>query len=76
VPAFYIGGEDLGRFLDHYTLRVLDHFGIREPGEPRLRWGDDAASSPEESFSARIRKTRQTGAEGGTATVESGSLDD
>jgi 4-hydroxy-3-polyprenylbenzoate decarboxylase len=40
VPAFYIGGEDLGRFLDHYTLRVLDHFGIREPGEPGLRWGD------------------------------------
>jgi 4-hydroxy-3-polyprenylbenzoate decarboxylase len=41
VPAFYIGGEDLGRFLDHYTLRVLDHFGIREPGEPGLRWGED-----------------------------------
>jgi 4-hydroxy-3-polyprenylbenzoate decarboxylase len=39
VPAFYIGGEDLGRFLDHYTLRVLDCFGIREPGEPGLRWG-------------------------------------
>jgi 4-hydroxy-3-polyprenylbenzoate decarboxylase len=39
VPAFYIGGEDLGRFLDHYTLRVLDAFGIREPGEPGLRWG-------------------------------------
>lgn len=41
VPAFYIGGEDLGRFLDHYTLRVLDHFGIREPGEPGLRWGEE-----------------------------------
>lgn len=39
VPAFYIGGEDLGRFLDHYTLRILDAFGIREPGEPGLRWG-------------------------------------
>lgn len=39
VPAFYIGGEDLGRFLDHYTLRVLDAFGLREPGEPGLRWG-------------------------------------
>jgi len=39
VPAFYVGGEDLGRFLDHYTLRVLDHFGIREPGGPGLRWG-------------------------------------
>jgi 4-hydroxy-3-polyprenylbenzoate decarboxylase len=39
VPAFYIGGEDLGRFLDHYALRLLDHFGIAEPGEPGLRWG-------------------------------------
>ncbi|HWM89442.1 MAG TPA: UbiX family flavin prenyltransferase [Thermoanaerobaculia bacterium] len=39
VPAFYIGGEDLGRFLDHYTLRVLDRFGIHEAGEPGLRWG-------------------------------------
>ncbi|MFP5289141.1 MAG: UbiX family flavin prenyltransferase [Thermoanaerobaculia bacterium] len=38
-PAFYIGGEDLGRFLDHYTLRVLDRFGIQEPGEAGLRWG-------------------------------------
>jgi 4-hydroxy-3-polyprenylbenzoate decarboxylase len=39
VPAFYIGGEDLGRFLDHYALRLLDRFGIAEPGEPGLRWG-------------------------------------
>ena len=39
VPAFYIGGEDLGRFLDHYTLRVLDRLGIAEPGEAGLRWG-------------------------------------
>jgi flavin prenyltransferase len=41
VPAFYIGGEDLGRFLDHYTLRLLDRLGIPEPGEPGLRWGED-----------------------------------
>ena len=40
VPAFYIGGEDLGRFLDHYTLRLLDRFGIAKPGEPGLRWGE------------------------------------
>jgi flavin prenyltransferase len=40
VPAFYIGGEGLGRFLDHYTLRLLDRFGIAEPGEPGLRWGE------------------------------------
>lgn len=39
VPAFYIGGEDLGRFLDHYTLRVLDRFGIHEAGAAGLRWG-------------------------------------
>lgn len=40
VPAFYIGGEDMGRFLDHYTLRILDRLGIAEPGEPGLRWGE------------------------------------
>src|SRR5436309_10215370 len=39
VPAFYIGGEDFGRFLDHYALRVLDRLGIAEPGEEGLRWG-------------------------------------
>ena len=39
VPAFYIGGEDLGRFLDHYTLRILDHCGLSQPGDPGLRWG-------------------------------------
>ncbi len=41
VPAFYIGGEDIGRFLDHYALRVLDRFGLRAPEEPGLRWGED-----------------------------------
>ncbi len=40
VPAFYIGGQDMNRFLDHYALRVLDRLGIHEPGEPGLRWGD------------------------------------
>jgi 4-hydroxy-3-polyprenylbenzoate decarboxylase len=39
VPAFYIGGEDLCRFLDHYALRLLDRFGISEAGDPGLRWG-------------------------------------
>ncbi len=38
VPAFYIGGEEMDRFLDHYVLRLLDRFGIREPGAPGLRW--------------------------------------
>jgi 4-hydroxy-3-polyprenylbenzoate decarboxylase len=40
VPAFYVGGEDFNRFLDHYVLRVLDRFGIHEPGAEGLRWGD------------------------------------
>lgn len=40
VPAFYIGGEDMGRFLDHYALRVLDRFGLREAGKTGLRWGE------------------------------------
>jgi len=38
VPAFYIGGEDFNRFLDHYVLRVFDALGIAEPGQPGLRW--------------------------------------
>ncbi|NHZ73348.1 MAG: UbiX family flavin prenyltransferase [Nitrospirae bacterium] len=38
VPAFYVGGEDFNRFLDHYVLRVLDRFGIHEPGDDGLRW--------------------------------------
>lgn len=38
VPAFYIGGEDFGRFLDHYVLRVLDQLGIEETGASGLRW--------------------------------------
>lgn len=40
MPAFYVGGEDFGRFLDHYVLRVLDRFGIHEAGDEGLRWGD------------------------------------
>jgi 4-hydroxy-3-polyprenylbenzoate decarboxylase len=43
IPAFYIGGEDLGRFLDHYTLRLLDHWKIAVAGEPGLRWGEAKA---------------------------------
>jgi 4-hydroxy-3-polyprenylbenzoate decarboxylase len=38
IPAFYVGGESIERFLDHYALRVLDHLGFREAGEPGLRW--------------------------------------
>jgi 4-hydroxy-3-polyprenylbenzoate decarboxylase len=39
IPAFYIGGEELPRFLDHYALRVFDHLGLAEPGAAGLRWG-------------------------------------
>jgi 4-hydroxy-3-polyprenylbenzoate decarboxylase len=38
LPAFYIGGESFGRFLDHYALRILDRLGIDEVGEEGLRW--------------------------------------
>jgi flavin prenyltransferase len=38
IPAFYIGGEDIPRFLDHYALRVLDQLGIAEAGAPGMRW--------------------------------------
>ena len=38
IPAFYVGGEDFGRFLDHYALRVLDQLGIEDQGSPGLRW--------------------------------------
>ena len=38
VPAFYVGGEDFDRFLDHYVLRVLDHLGLDARGADGLRW--------------------------------------
>lgn len=34
--GMYIGGEDLCRFLDHYTLRVLDPLRMREAEEAEL----------------------------------------
>lgn len=40
TPAFYIGGEEMGRFLDHYALRVLDRVGLRETEGSELRWPD------------------------------------
>ena len=38
IPAFYIGGESLERFLDHYCLRVLDQLGIQDQEGVELRW--------------------------------------
>lgn len=46
IPAYYIGGEDLERFLDHYTLRVLDRFGIREVAGSELRWRQGGIEPP------------------------------
>jgi 4-hydroxy-3-polyprenylbenzoate decarboxylase len=39
IPAFYIGGDSLERFVEHWCLRVLDRFGLPEEGEPGMRWG-------------------------------------
>jgi len=44
IPAFYIGGEKLERFADHYALRVLDLLGVGgedEPSGDSLRWRPD-----------------------------------
>ena len=41
IPAFYIHGESIDDFLDHYFLRLLDQLGIAEPGRPGLRWKAD-----------------------------------
>lgn len=42
IPAFYIGGEEVAPFADHYALRVLDHLGLSAEGETTadqtLRW--------------------------------------
>lgn len=43
IPAFYIGGEEMSRFLDAYAQRLLDHLGLGLAG-PGLRW--DPAASP------------------------------
>lgn len=37
LPAFYLGGEDLERFVDAYCQRLLDHLGLG-PAGPGLRW--------------------------------------
>ena len=37
IPAFYIGGEEMERFLDAYCQRLLDLLGLGPEG-PGLRW--------------------------------------
>ncbi len=39
VPAFYIGGEEMDRFLDHYAMRQLDRLGLGGAEGDGLRWG-------------------------------------
>ena len=39
IPAFYVGGDSLERFVEHWCLRVLDRLGLPEEGAPGLRWG-------------------------------------
>lgn len=38
VPAFYIGGDSIDRFLEHYALRVMDQLGLPTPDSANLRW--------------------------------------
>jgi len=38
IPAFYLGGESLEKFVDAYCLRLLDHLGLGAPGDAALRW--------------------------------------
>jgi len=44
IPAFYVGGETLDRFLDAYAQRLLDLVGLGPEG-PGLRW-DPADREP------------------------------
>jgi 4-hydroxy-3-polyprenylbenzoate decarboxylase len=37
IPAFYIGGEEMERFVDAYCQRLLDLLGLG-PAGPGLRW--------------------------------------
>ena len=38
MPAFYVGGEDMGRFLDAYAMRLLDCLGVESSLGGDLRW--------------------------------------
>lgn len=38
IPAFYLGGETLEKFVDAYCLRLLDHLGLGAGGDSALRW--------------------------------------
>ena len=38
VPAFYVGGSSLERFLNAYTQRLFDCLGVDVTLDPSLRW--------------------------------------
>lgn len=43
IPAFYLGGDEMARFVDHYCLRLFDLLGL-PGGADELRWrGGDGA---------------------------------
>jgi len=37
IPAFYLGGDEMPRFVEHYCLRLLDLLGL-PLDRPDLRW--------------------------------------
>lgn len=37
VPAFYLGGDEMLRFVDHYCMRLFDLLGL-PLDRPELRW--------------------------------------
>jgi 4-hydroxy-3-polyprenylbenzoate decarboxylase len=43
IPAFYLGGDEMARFADHYCMRLLDMLAL-PLDRPDLRWrfGDPA----------------------------------
>ncbi len=43
IPAFYLGGDEMARFADHYCLRLLDLLGL-SIDRPELRWRGDAGA--------------------------------
>ena len=40
IPAFYLGGEEIDRFIQAYVVRLLDHLGLNSPS-PEFRWMED-----------------------------------
>jgi 4-hydroxy-3-polyprenylbenzoate decarboxylase len=45
IPAFYVGGETLARFLEAYAQRLLDLLGLGPEG-PGWRWRGESPAGP------------------------------